>query len=165
MPDAPDTPTIAYVAIGSNLGDRRAAIAAATAALGRVPGVRFLRVSAIRETAPVGCPPGSLPFLNGAAELAVTLPPGELLAALHTIEAALGRIRADDDLPAHRNAPRTMDLDLLLYGDSVLDEPGLVVPHPRMATRRFVLEPLCDLAPGLVHPVLGVPLRDLLARL
>ena len=144
--------TRAYVGVGANLGDREATIRAALAAL---PGV--VAVSELRETAPVGVV-DQPPFLNGAAALETKLSPRELLDALLEVERRLGRERRE------RWGPRTIDLDLLLHGDDVVDEPGLTVPHPRLHERRFALEPLLDLDPDLVVPGRGRVI-DLLARL
>ena len=143
---------VAYIGLGSNLGDREATIEAAIAAL---PGV--VAVSRLRETAPVGVL-DQPPFLNGAAALATTLTPSELLGKLLAIERELGRERRE------RWGPRTIDLDLLLYGDAVVDEPGLTVPHPRLHERRFALEPLHELDPELVVPGRG-PVADLFSEL
>ena len=142
----------AYIGLGSNLGDREATIEAAIAAL---PGV--VAVSRLRETAPVGVL-DQPPFLNGAAVIETTLSPRELLEQLLAIERELGRERRE------RWGPRTIDLDLLLYGDAVVDEPGLTVPHPRLHERRFALEPLYELDPELVVPGRG-PVASLLSKL
>ncbi len=144
--------TRAYVGLGANLGDREATIGAAVAAL---PGV--VAVSRLRETEPVGVV-GQPPFLNGAVLLETDLPPRELLGRLLAIERQLGRERRE------RWGPRTIDLDLLLYGDVVVDEPGLTVPHPRLHERRFALEPLAELDPALEVPGRG-GVRELLAEL
>lgn len=136
-------PVTAYVALGSNLGDRRAHLDAALAALAALPGTRPDAVSVIYETAPVG-PPGQQDYLNAVARLATTLAPLDLLDSLLAIEQSRGRIRAE------RWGPRTLDLDLLLHGDAVLAEPRLTLPHPRLHERAFVLAPLADLAPDLV---------------
>ncbi|MDX6398424.1 MAG: 2-amino-4-hydroxy-6-hydroxymethyldihydropteridine diphosphokinase [Gaiellaceae bacterium] len=144
--------TTAYVGLGANLGDREATIRAAVAAL---PGV--VAVSTLRETAPVG-KTDQPRFLNGVAALDTELSPRELLAFLLSVERELGRERRE------RWGPRTIDLDLLLYGVETLDEPGLTVPHPRLHERRFALEPLAELAPDLVIPGRG-HVKDLLARL
>ena len=144
--------TRAYVGVGANLGDREATIRAAIDAL---PGV--VGVSELRETDPVGVvdQPG---FLNGAIELETKLGARELLETLLAIERELGRERRE------RWGPRTIDLDLLLYGEETFDEPGLTVPHPRLHERRFALEPLVDLHPGLEIPGRG-RVEDLLAGL
>jgi len=147
--------TRALVALGSNLGAREAHLQAALAGLRALPGTRLLAVSRTHATAPVGCPPGSGPFLNAAALLDTRLGPHALLAALQALEAAAGRERP------RPNAPRTLDLDLLLHGDAVLDEPGLQLPHPRLHLRAFVLEPAAEVAPALVHPRLGRTLLEL----
>jgi 2-amino-4-hydroxy-6-hydroxymethyldihydropteridine diphosphokinase len=142
----------AYVGIGANLGDREATIAAA---LEQLPGL--VAVSALRETDPVGVLDQPR-FLNCAAALETELSPRALLEELLAIEQRLGRERRE------RWGPRTIDLDLLLYGDEVVDEPGLTVPHPRLHERRFVLEPLAELDAGLVVPGRG-PVTALLAEL
>jgi 2-amino-4-hydroxy-6-hydroxymethyldihydropteridine diphosphokinase len=140
--------TRAFVGLGSNLGDREGTLRAAVDALGG-EGVEVVGVSTLRETDPVGV--GEQPlFLNGAAELETTLTAHELLDLLLEIEQRLGRVRVPGE-----HGPRTLDLDLLLYGDEEIEEPGLSVPHPRLHERRFVLEPLAELAPGLVIPGRG----------
>ncbi len=144
--------TRAYVGVGANLGDREATIRAALAAL---PGV--VGVSTLRETDPVGVVDQPR-FLNGAAALDTELAPRELLETLLTIERELGRERRE------RWGPRTIDLDLLLYGSETIDEPGLTVPHPLLHERRFALEPLLDLDPELEIPGRG-PVTDVLAGL
>ena len=144
--------TLAYVGLGANLGDREATIRRAVELLGAT------RVSTLRETDPWGYSDQPR-FLNGAAEVETTEEPQALLERLLRIERELGRVR---DGP--RYGPRTIDLDLLLYGDLELDEPGLTVPHPRLHERAFVLEPLRELAPALVVPGRG-PVEALLARL
>ncbi len=147
-----------YVAMGSNLGDRDANLAVGLAALRATEGVEVIAVSPLYETDPVGPPPQG-PYLNGAIELATSLSPDALLERLLEIEVSRGRTRGPD-----RNAPRTLDLDLLLYGDRKLAGPDLEVPHPRLADRPFVLEPLCDLAPNLVHPALGETIEALACK-
>jgi 2-amino-4-hydroxy-6-hydroxymethyldihydropteridine diphosphokinase len=144
--------TLAYVGLGANLGDREGTIRAAVADL---PGV--VAVSTLRETDPVGITDQPR-FLNGVAALETGLTPRELLDVLLAVERRLGRERG------RRWGPRTIDLDLLLYGDEVIDETGLTIPHPRLHERRFVLEPLADLAPKLAVPGHG-RVKDLLAKL
>ena len=146
----------AAIALGSNLGDRRAHLDYAVRRLSEF--LRDLRVSSYIDTEPVGLPPAAPPFLNAAAVGETTLSPHALLDALLDIERARGRERP------FVNAPRTLDLDLVLFGDAVVEEPGLTVPHPRFRGRRFVLEPLAEIAPGLVDPVSGRSIADLLKR-
>jgi 2-amino-4-hydroxy-6-hydroxymethyldihydropteridine diphosphokinase len=136
----------AYIGLGANLGDREATLRSAIELLGAEPGVEVVAVSTLRETDPVGYLDQPR-FLNGAAALETTLEPRELLERLLAVERALGRNRGGP-----RYGPRTVDLDLLLFGDRVVDEPGLTVPHPRLAERAFALEPLLELDPGLVLP-------------
>ena len=150
----------AYVGLGANLGDREGTIRRAVELLGAEPGVEVVAVSSLRETDPVGYADQPR-FLNGAAAVETELSPRELLDGLLAVERELGRVRGDGP----RYGPRAIDLDLLLYGDRVVEEPGLTVPHPRLAERRFVLEPLHELDPGLRLPD-GRAVRDLLgARL
>jgi 2-amino-4-hydroxy-6-hydroxymethyldihydropteridine diphosphokinase len=148
--------TLAYVGLGANLGDREAAIRQAVellAGLGDVVGV-----SSVRETEPWGYE-DQPPFLNAAAAIETELSPSEVVDALLAIERELGRVRHGP-----RWGPRTIDLDLLLYGDRSIDEVGVVVPHPRLHERTFALEPLAELDPGLEVPGRG-PVAALLARL
>lgn len=144
-----ETVTRAYVGLGANLGDRERTLHAAVAALAEEDGIEVVAVSTLRETDPVGV--GEQPrFLNGVVALETALAPRELLDRLLAIEQRFGRVRTPGE-----HGPRTLDLDLLLHGDAVLDEPDLTVPHPRLHERRFVLEPLAELAPGLVVPGRG----------
>jgi 2-amino-4-hydroxy-6-hydroxymethyldihydropteridine diphosphokinase len=138
--------TRAFIGLGANLGDREATIRAALAALSDEDGIDVVAVSTLRETEPVGVGPQPR-FINGAAELETTLGPRELLDRLLAVEQRLGRTRVPGE-----HGPRTLDLDLLLYGDEQIDEPGLTVPHPRLRERTFVLEPLAEIGaaiPGL----------------
>jgi 2-amino-4-hydroxy-6-hydroxymethyldihydropteridine diphosphokinase len=145
----------AYIGLGGNVGDRASNLERAVAALGADPDLDVVCVSTLRETEPVGYL-DQPPFLNGVVAVETTLPPRELLERLLAIERALGR-----DRTGPRFGPRTIDLDLLLYGAETLEEPGLTVPHPRLAERRFVLEPLAELDPELVLPD-GRRVRELL---
>ena len=153
---APVSKTV-FVGIGSNLGDREDNLRRAVELLSTEEGVELTAVSEIRETEPVGPVEQGL-FLNGAVRIETDLGPQELLECLLAVEQRLGRVREE------RWGPRTIDLDLLLYGDEVVDEPGLTVPHPRLHERRFALEPLADLAPSLEIPGRG-PISALLAVL
>ncbi len=145
----------AYVGLGANLGDRDAALQGALKALAALPQTRLIRTSAIYRTAPVDA--HGPDYLNAVAVLQTRLAPDELLSHLQRIELASGRERP------YRNAPRTLDLDVLLYGEASIDSPALTVPHPRMHERAFVLIPLAEVAPAsLVIPGRGV-LHELLA--
>jgi 2-amino-4-hydroxy-6-hydroxymethyldihydropteridine diphosphokinase len=135
----------AYVGLGANLGDREATIRRAVALLDETEGVAVTAISTLRETDPWG-PVEQPRYLNGALAVDTELAPHALLDALLDVERRLGRLRAAEE----RWGPRTIDLDLLLYDDLTLDEPGLAVPHPRLHERRFALEPLAELAPGAV---------------
>jgi 2-amino-4-hydroxy-6-hydroxymethyldihydropteridine diphosphokinase len=147
----------AFIGLGSNLGDRERAIEDALRLLDAHAGIEVVAVSQVRETDPVGVVDQPR-FLNAAARLETSLPPRTLLDRLLGVERELGRVRAG------RYGPRTIDLDLLVYGGEVVDEPGLHVPHPRLHERRFVLEPLNDLDPELEVPGFG-RVRALLAEL
>lgn len=149
-----------FLALGSNMGDRHRSIEAALRALASLPGTRILAQSSLIETDPVGPMPQGR-YLNGVLHLETSLPPRALLEAILRIEADLGRDRARSE----RWGPRTIDLDILLYGNLELDEPGLTLPHPRIAERRFVLGPLAELAPELIIPGHRASVRDLLDRL
>jgi 2-amino-4-hydroxy-6-hydroxymethyldihydropteridine diphosphokinase len=153
---------LAAVALGSNLesrfGDREANLREAVRRIESLGEVRA--VSSFYDTAPVGYREQPR-FLNGAVLLETELGPQELMRRLLGVERAMGREREG----AVAKGPRVIDLDLLLYGDWVLWAEDLILPHPRMEERRFVLEPLAEIAPGWVHPVLGVTVRELLDRL
>jgi 2-amino-4-hydroxy-6-hydroxymethyldihydropteridine diphosphokinase len=146
------------VALGSNLGDRAGAIATAIEQLTALAGVSSPRASRNVETLPAGGPAGQGPYLNAAVSFETSLSAESLFAALEKIETALGRRRGQ------RWAARAIDLDLLLYGDLVIDSPSLEVPHPRMAFRRFVLEPAAEVAADMVHPTIGWTIGRLLAH-
>jgi 2-amino-4-hydroxy-6-hydroxymethyldihydropteridine diphosphokinase len=148
--------TRAYVGLGANLGGRENTLRAAVGALDDEDGIEVVALSTLRETEPVGVG-DQPPFLNGAVALETTLAARELLDRLLAVEQRFGRVRVPGE-----HGPRTLDLDLLLYGDAEIDEPGLVVPHPRLQERRFVLEPLAELDPELVVPGRG-DVRSLLA--
>lgn len=150
----------ACIALGSNLGTREAHIARGFDALATLPGSRLLARSPVIETAAVG-PVEQGPFLNAAALLETVLPPRDLMDALLEIEVSAGR----DRVGGMRWGPRTLDLDLLLYDDLILAEPGLTIPHPFLHERRFVLEPLAAIAPDAVHPVLRRTVAAMLGAL
>lgn len=135
-------PVVAYVGLGANLGDPQQALRDALGALSRLPGTRLVRSSRLYRSTPVGA--GGPDYLNAVAELHTGAAAPDLLRQLQAIERAAGRERP------YRNAPRTLDLDLLLYGSARIDSALLVVPHPRMRERAFVLVPLRELAPALV---------------
>lgn len=138
----------AYVALGANLGDPAGTVRAAFAALANLPESRVAHCSSLYRTAPIGLA-GQPDFINAVAELETTLAPEALLDALLEIESRFGRVRAE------RNGPRTLDLDLLLYGERIIDLPRLTLPHPRLHLRAFVLLPLAEIAPDLAIPGRG----------
>lgn len=148
--------TRAFIALGANLGDPQVTLRRALTELGGLGEVRG--VSALYRTAPIGGPPGQPSYLNAAAELETDLSAPDLLTALHAIEAAAGRTREV------RWEARTLDLDLIVYGDQLSDDPALTLPHPRAWERAFVLAPLSDLAPYLAHPRTGETVADALTR-
>lgn len=138
----------AYIGLGANLGEPAEQVRSALAALGALAGLRLVAASSLYRSAPVGYA-AQPDFVNAVAEIITLLDPAPLLAELLAIERRLGRART------FPNAPRTLDLDLLLYADRIIEEPGLVVPHPRMHERAFVLAPLLEIAPDLVIPGRG----------
>jgi 2-amino-4-hydroxy-6-hydroxymethyldihydropteridine diphosphokinase len=151
--------TEAYIALGSNLGDRELNLLRAVAEIGKLPGCRVTALSPFYETSPVGNTDQAA-FYNSVLRLNTSIGPRDLLALLMHIESdCFRRTRTVFQ------GPRRMDLDLLLYGSMIIDEVDLTVPHPRMGERRFVLQPLCDIAPHLVHPVNGRTMADLLSSL
>ncbi len=149
--------TRAYVGLGANLGPREVTLLRAVDLLAAEDGIEVLELSELRETAPVGVV-DQPEFLNAALAIETSLAPRELLDVLLRVERELGRVREE------RWGPRTIDLDLLVYGDETVDEPGLRVPHPRLHERRFALEPLAELEPELQIPGLG-EVSEALARL
>jgi len=146
-----------YIGLGSNLGNRELHLRDALAAMGRIDAVTVLGCSSLYDSAPVGPPQPR--YLNAVAKLDCELLPQRLLCILQQIELDLGRDRAA------KWGPRPIDLDILLWEGLVVADPNLQVPHLELHKRRFVLEPLCELAPDLGHPLLGVPMRSLLASL
>lgn len=158
--------TLALIGLGSNLGDRRAHLDEAVAAMARAPGIDVRAVSSYLVTDPVGGPAGQGAYLNAAAEIQTTLEPIELLERLQDIERQAGRVRTQ------RWGERPLDLDILIFGDRVIETPpspggeapGLIVPHPRMAVRRFVLAPLAEIAPLALDPLTGRSMVSLLAN-
>ena len=141
--------TIALIGLGANLGDRAEQIRSAWHLLGKAAGVRLLALSSLHQTEPVGGPPNQPDYLNAAGLLETTLGPEELLDALERVESALGRVRNE------RWGPRTIDLDLLLFGGLRLETERLSLPHPRMTERLFVLIPAAEIAPTMRHPITG----------
>ena len=152
-------PAEVFIAVGSNLGDREAHLRVADQCLRLAAEFQAVTWSPIYETSPVGGPAAQPDYLNGVVRARSLANPGQTLRRLQQIEEQLGRRRPQ------RWAPRTIDLDLLLYGRLVLDTPELTVPHPRLHLRRFALQPLCDLAPDLTHPVSGHTVQHMLAQL
>jgi 2-amino-4-hydroxy-6-hydroxymethyldihydropteridine diphosphokinase len=149
----------AYIGLGSNQGNRELGLLTAVAELGRLPGTRVTALSHFYETEPVGGVPQEN-FYNAAARIATNLSPLALLEELKRIE-----VEVFHRVPSGVWGPRSMDLDLLIYGDLVIEGERLTIPHPRLAGRRFVLQPLADIDPNLVHPCLGRSVTELIASL
>jgi 2-amino-4-hydroxy-6-hydroxymethyldihydropteridine diphosphokinase len=149
----------AFVALGSNIEPRIAYVESALNEVSAHPGIHIIKISSIYETQPVGGPEGQGPYLNAVMELAVHLSPHELLTALLAIETQLGRKR---DIPW---GPRTIDLDILLYDRLIIADEDLVIPHPLMHERRFVMQGLAEIAPEVVHPMIGMSAQTILENL
>ena len=149
---------LAFLGLGSNLAHPRRQLARAVRAIGRLPRLRVIAVSPNYATAPIGCDAGEPDYVNAVVAVRTALSPRALLAALHSIERRQHRRR---DRELRRNASRTLDLDLLLFGRRRIAHPGLTVPHPRMHERAFVLRPLSDIAPGATIPGRGLAHRHL----
>ena len=147
-----------FISLGANLDEPARQVREAVRRLKNLGGLRVAKVSSMYLTEPVG-PVSQPPFVNAAAELWSSLSPEKVLEMLLSVEVAMGRQRAE------RWGPRHIDIDLLLFSDRVIDAPGLRVPHPRMHERRFVLEPLVELAPGVIHPRRGRTVAELLGGL
>jgi 2-amino-4-hydroxy-6-hydroxymethyldihydropteridine diphosphokinase len=146
-----------FLGLGSNIGDRTANINRACLLLGEVPGVRVVRMSSLIETGPVGYE-DQPDFINAVMEIEATLSPLILLNEIKRIEREMGRVET------FRFGPRLIDIDILLFGDRVIDEPDLTIPHPRMHERDFVLVPLAQIAPEVTHPVLKMKIIDILNK-
>jgi 2-amino-4-hydroxy-6-hydroxymethyldihydropteridine diphosphokinase len=145
--------------LGSNLGNSEATLAAAVGEITALPDLQVVRHSTWHRTQSVGGPPGQAEFVNGAVVVESTIPPLRLLAELQQIESRHGRVRGE------RWAPRTLDIDVLLYGNEVSETPMLTLPHPRLTFRKFALAPAAEVAPRMRHPVIGWPIERLLLHL
>ena len=152
-------PQTALIALGSNLGDRHLMIQTALDRLNATDGIRVTKISSPLENPAIGGPADSPAFLNSAAELKTSLPAAELLTELLKVELGLGRHRTQ------KWGPRSIDLDLLLYADQIINAQSLIVPHPLMHERLFVLQPLAEIAPEVVHPILKKTIESLLEEL
>jgi len=148
-----------FIALGSNQGDRELYLLRGVAAIGKLPGTKITALSNFYDTEPVG-PVRQENFLNAVARLKTALSPQELLRELQRIET--GIFHRKREIPG---GPRPMDLDLLFYGSLIIDEPGLIIPHPRLHERRFVLEPLVEIAPDFIHPGLHCSIKALLRNI
>jgi len=159
-------PHRAFIGLGTNLGDRAANYRQAIQRIGQLPESRIVRHSSIYETEPVGDVKGL--FLNGVVELETEMPADALMRRLLTIERTMGRQRSRARKPSaarRKYRPRIIDLDLLFFDREIIHSPSLTVPHPRLHERRFVLAPMAELAPALIHPELNVSISELLAGL
>jgi len=156
---AADSDVQAFIALGSNLGDRAENIRLAIDAVRASDGVTVRQLSSLLENPAVGGPSDSPPFLNAVAEVRTTLPAHELLDRLLDIEQQLGRVRTQ------KWGPRLIDLDLILYSDQIINRPHLTIPHPLLQERDFVLRPLAEIAPQVIHPRLQMTAKELLDRL
>lgn len=155
----PQQPVIAYIGLGSNLGERKSHLMTALSLLTETDGVTVIRTSSFLENPPVGGPPDSPQFLNAVVKIETILKPHLLLQRLMEIEQALGRERRV------KWEPRVIDLDILLYGDNIISSDELVIPHPLLHERRFALAPLAEIAPEATHPVLQMTASGLLDNL
>jgi len=149
---------ISFVGVGSNLDDPAARCREALYYLSQASGIKVLRQSSFYRTEPVGFEKQDW-FINAVAEIRTVLPPHKLLKAMQKIEDKMGRVRGP------RWGPRVIDMDILLYGQEVIEDDDLVIPHPEIHKRRFILEPLCEIASYAIHPVFGVSVRGLMERL
>jgi 2-amino-4-hydroxy-6-hydroxymethyldihydropteridine diphosphokinase len=159
MTSANPVPIVAYIALGANLGDRQRNIRAAVLKLRQTDGINVRKISELIDNPALGGPADSPNFLNAVAEISTLLSAQALLKRMMTIEKELGRARRK------KWEPRIIDLDLLLFGDQILSFQDLVIPHPMMHERKFVLEPLAEIAPDVVHPVLQMTIGGLLEDL
>lgn len=150
-----------YVGLGSNMGDRGANIAAACRGLANLTGSSLLTKAPVYETKPVGGPAGQQDYYNTACLLETRLEPQDFLRETQALERSLGRLRETETL---RWGPRVIDIDILLWGDRVVEEPGLTIPHPHLAKRAFALAPLADIDKYLMHPVADLTIEELLQR-
>ncbi len=160
-------PNRAFIGIGTNLGDKAANYREAIGRIAGLPETRVLRQSSVYETDPVGAPDLKGPFFNGVIEIETEIPADALMRRLLAIERTMGRKRVPGRKPTGRTRykPRVIDLDLLFFNKELRDAPALTLPHPRLHERRFVLAPMVELAPALIHPKLNASISDLLANL
>ncbi len=150
--------TKVYLSTGSNLGDRLASLQLAVEALNNYPGISVLRVSPVYETEPWGYL-DQPHFLNQVVEIETEIPPADLLPVMKHLEKDMGRV------PNFKNGPRVIDVDIILYGNQIVEQDGITIPHPSIAQRAFVLAPLADLIPHYIHPKLGVTITQLMEEI